>query len=101
MRGSASLSVKISIAALVAVLLLGILKGVQFAAIASLLMLVAGAARPHVDPGAHSAQRANGSAEKSRSRISASASRRRTSQITWSCELPPLARPPGFATDVR
>jgi MFS superfamily sulfate permease-like transporter len=34
--------------ALVAVLLLGILKGVLFAAIASLLMLLAGAARPHV-----------------------------------------------------
>lgn len=48
MRGSASLSVKISIVALVAVLLLGILKGVLFAAIASLLMLLAGAARPHV-----------------------------------------------------
>ena len=100
MRGSASLLVKISIVALVAVLL-GILKGVLFAAIASLLMLLAGAARPLVDPGAHSAQRANGSAGKSRSRISASASRRRISQITWSCELPPLARPPGFATDVR
>ena len=48
MRGSASLSVKISIVAPVAVLLLGILKGVLFAAIASLLMLLAGAARPHV-----------------------------------------------------
>ena len=48
MRGSASLSVKVSIVALVAVLLLGILKGVLFAAIASLLMLLAGAARPHV-----------------------------------------------------
>ena len=69
MRGSASLSVKISIVALVAVLLLGILRGVLFAAIASWLMLLAGATRPHVDPGAHSAQRANGSAGKSRSRI--------------------------------
>ena len=39
---------RISIVALVAVLLLGILKGVLFAAIASLLMLLAGAARPHV-----------------------------------------------------
>ena len=48
MRGSASLSVKISIVAPVAVLLPGILKGVRFAAIASLLMLLAGAARPHV-----------------------------------------------------
>jgi MFS superfamily sulfate permease-like transporter len=48
LRGSASLSVKISIVALVAVLLLWILKGVLFAAIASLLMLLAGAARPHV-----------------------------------------------------
>ena len=94
MRHSASLSVKISIVALVAVLLLGILKGVQFAAIASLLMLVAGAARPHVDPGAHSAQRANGSAGKSRSREYASASCRRTSQITRSCQPPPSVRPP-------
>ena len=48
MRGSASLPVKISIVAPVAVLLPGILEGVPFAAIASLLMLVAGAARPHV-----------------------------------------------------
>ncbi|MCO6454741.1 MAG: SulP family inorganic anion transporter [Pirellulaceae bacterium] len=39
---------KIAIVALVGVLLLGILKGVLFAAIASLLMLLAGAARPHV-----------------------------------------------------
>ena len=34
--------------ALVGVLLLGILKGVLVAAVASLLMLLAGAARPHV-----------------------------------------------------
>jgi high affinity sulfate transporter 1 len=39
---------RISMVALVGVLLLGILKGVLFAAIASLLMLIAGAARPHV-----------------------------------------------------
>jgi sulfate permease, SulP family len=39
---------KISMVALVGVLLLGILKGVLLAAIASLLMLLAGAARPHV-----------------------------------------------------
>jgi high affinity sulfate transporter 1 len=39
---------KIAMVALVGVLLLGILKGVLFAAIASLLMLLAGAARPHV-----------------------------------------------------
>ena len=38
----------IAIVALVGVLLLGILKGVLFAAIVSLLMLLAGAARPHV-----------------------------------------------------
>jgi anti-anti-sigma factor len=38
----------ISMVALVGVLLLGILKGVLLAAIASLLMLLAGAARPHV-----------------------------------------------------
>jgi hypothetical protein len=47
LKGSASLSVKISIVALVAVLL-GSLKGVLFAAIASLPMLVAGAARRQV-----------------------------------------------------
>jgi high affinity sulfate transporter 1 len=39
---------KISMVALVGVLLLGILKGVLVAAVASLLMLLAGAARPHV-----------------------------------------------------
>lgn len=39
---------RISIVALVGVLVLGILKGVLLAAIASLLMLLAGAARPHV-----------------------------------------------------
>jgi MFS superfamily sulfate permease-like transporter len=39
---------KIAIVALVGVLLLGILKGVLFAAIVSLLLLLAGAARPHV-----------------------------------------------------
>jgi high affinity sulfate transporter 1 len=39
---------RIAIVALVGVLLLGILKGVLLAAIASLLMLLAGAARPHV-----------------------------------------------------
>ncbi len=39
---------KVALVALVGVLLLGILKGVLFAAIASLLMLLAGAARPHV-----------------------------------------------------
>src|SRR5262249_22164815 len=38
----------IAIVALLGVLLLGILKGVLFAAIASLCMLLAGAARPHV-----------------------------------------------------
>jgi MFS superfamily sulfate permease-like transporter len=39
---------RISIVALIGVLLLGILKGVLLAAIASFLMLLAGAARPHV-----------------------------------------------------
>jgi len=39
---------KVALVALVGVLLLGILKGVLCAAIASLLMLLAGAARPHV-----------------------------------------------------
>jgi MFS superfamily sulfate permease-like transporter len=38
----------ISMVALVGVLLLGILKGVLVAAVASLLMLIAGSARPHV-----------------------------------------------------
>jgi len=42
------LEFRIAMVALVGVLLLGILKGVLFAAIASLLMLIAGAARPHV-----------------------------------------------------
>jgi high affinity sulfate transporter 1 len=42
------LEFRISLVALVGVLLLGILKGVLLAAIASLLMLLAGAARPHV-----------------------------------------------------
>jgi high affinity sulfate transporter 1 len=39
---------RVAIVALAGVLLLGILKGVLFAAIASILMLLAGAARPHV-----------------------------------------------------
>lgn len=39
---------RIAITALVGVLLLGILKGVLFAAVASLLTLIAGVARPHV-----------------------------------------------------
>lgn len=39
---------KVAMVAFVGVLLLGILKGVLFAAIASILMLLAGAARPHV-----------------------------------------------------
>jgi len=42
------LEFRIAIVALAGVLLLGILKGVLVAAIASLLMLLAGAARPHV-----------------------------------------------------
>jgi len=42
------LEFRIAMVALVGVLLLGILKGVLLAAIASLLMLLAGAARPHV-----------------------------------------------------
>jgi high affinity sulfate transporter 1 len=42
------LEFQIAMVALVGVLLLGILKGVLLAAIASLLMLLAGAARPHV-----------------------------------------------------
>jgi sulfate permease, SulP family len=52
------LEFKISLVALVGVLLLGILKGVLLAAIASLLMFLAGAASPHVAflgriPGTH------------------------------------------------
>jgi MFS superfamily sulfate permease-like transporter len=43
-----TLEFRISMVALVGVLLLGILKGVLVAAIASLLMLLAGAAHPHV-----------------------------------------------------
>jgi high affinity sulfate transporter 1 len=43
-----SLEFKISMVALVGVLLLGILKGVLVAAVASLLMLLAGVAHPHV-----------------------------------------------------
>jgi len=39
---------RIAIVALVGVLLLGILKGVLFAAIVSVIMLLAGAARPHI-----------------------------------------------------
>jgi high affinity sulfate transporter 1 len=42
------LEFRIAMVALVGVLLLGVLKGVLVAAIASLLMLLAGAARPHV-----------------------------------------------------
>jgi anti-anti-sigma factor len=42
------LEFKIAMVALVGVLLLGILKGVLLAAVASLLMLLAGVARPHV-----------------------------------------------------
>jgi high affinity sulfate transporter 1 len=42
------LEFRISMVALVGVLLLGILKGVLLAAVASLLLLLAGAARPHV-----------------------------------------------------
>jgi anti-anti-sigma factor len=42
------LEFRISMAALVGVLLLGILKGVLLAAIVSVLLLLAGAARPHV-----------------------------------------------------
>jgi high affinity sulfate transporter 1 len=52
------LEFRISMVAFVGVLLLGILKGVLVAAIASLLMLLAGAARPHIAflgriPGTH------------------------------------------------
>jgi high affinity sulfate transporter 1 len=48
LRQVSRLEFRIAMIALVGVLLLGILKGVLFAAIASLLMLIAGAARPHV-----------------------------------------------------
>ena len=48
LRQVSRLEFRIAMLALVGVLLLGILKGVLFAAIASLLMLLAGAARPHV-----------------------------------------------------
>ncbi|HMC11126.1 MAG TPA: SulP family inorganic anion transporter, partial [Pirellulaceae bacterium] len=48
LRQISRLEFRIAMVALVGVLLLGILKGVLFAAIASLLMLLAGAARPHV-----------------------------------------------------
>ena len=48
LRQISSAEFRIAMMALVGVLLLGILKGVLFAAAASLLMLLAGAARPHV-----------------------------------------------------
>jgi high affinity sulfate transporter 1 len=48
LRRVSRLEFRIAMVALVGVLLLGILKGVLLAAIASLLMLLAGAARPHV-----------------------------------------------------
>jgi high affinity sulfate transporter 1 len=48
LRRSSRLEFRIAIAALVGVLLLGILKGVVLAAVLSLLMLIARAARPHV-----------------------------------------------------
>jgi high affinity sulfate transporter 1 len=48
LRQVSRLEFRIAIVALVGVLLLGILKGVLFAAIASMLMLIAGVARPHV-----------------------------------------------------
>ncbi len=48
LREVSRLEFRIAIVALVGVLLLGILKGVLFAAIASLCVLLAGAARPHV-----------------------------------------------------
>jgi high affinity sulfate transporter 1 len=48
LRRVSPLEFKISMVALVGVLLLGILKGVLLAAIASLLMLLAGVARPHI-----------------------------------------------------
>jgi high affinity sulfate transporter 1 len=48
LRGVSRFEFRISMVALVGVLLLGILKGVLLAAVASLLMLIAGAARPNV-----------------------------------------------------
>jgi MFS superfamily sulfate permease-like transporter len=48
LRRVSRLEFRIAMVALVGVLLLGILKGVLLAAIASLLMLIASAARPHV-----------------------------------------------------
>lgn len=48
LRQISPMEFRIALVALVGVLLLGILKGVLLAAIASLLMLLAGAARPHV-----------------------------------------------------
>jgi anti-anti-sigma factor len=48
LRRVSRLEFRVALVALIGVLLLGILKGVLLAAIASLLMLVAGAARPHV-----------------------------------------------------
>jgi SulP family sulfate permease len=48
LREISRLEFRIAMVALVGVLLLGILKGVLFAAVTSLLMLLAGAARPHV-----------------------------------------------------
>jgi sulfate permease, SulP family len=48
LRRVSRMEFQIAMVALVGVLLLGILKGVLVAAIASLLMLLAGAARPHV-----------------------------------------------------
>jgi high affinity sulfate transporter 1 len=48
LRQVSRLEFRIAITALVGVLLLGILKGVLFAAATSLLMLIAGVARPHV-----------------------------------------------------
>jgi anti-anti-sigma factor len=48
LRRVSRLEFRIAMVALVGVLLLGILKGVLFATVTSLLMLLAGAARPHV-----------------------------------------------------
>jgi anti-anti-sigma factor len=48
LREVSRMEFRIALVALFGVLLLGILKGVLFAAIASVLMLLAGAARPHV-----------------------------------------------------
>lgn len=48
LRRISRMEFRVSLVALLAVLLLGILKGVLFAAIVSLLLLIAGAARPHV-----------------------------------------------------